>query len=547
MKTPLFIAAVLCLLGVTAHAEVKLPAIFGDHMVLQRDTFTAVWGTAAADEEVKVTAGAVTASTKADASGKWIVRLEKLPLTATGIDVIIAGTNTITLHDVLIGDVWVCGGQSNMALPLSGDSTGSTEVPKADHPDIRLFMVKPSAVWTPAADVKGQWQLCSPASVKGFTAVGYYFGKEIAADEKIPVGLLGDNLGATAAQSWTSLEGLQAEPALEKFVNIVKPLMADPEAAKKAHEDWLANGGQAHKDAVAKRNQEAYTAQQKGLPVPPPAPLYATPEPPFQGDDKITGDSGVPSSLFNGMISPILPFTIKGVIWYQGESGGQPYDIIFPNLITDWRKHWGQGDFPFLFVQLPNFRKPEPDSNGLNGMSMTREAQAGALKLPHTGMAVTIEVGDPNNLHPPYKEPVGHRLALAAKELVYGEKIVGQSPLYESATPDGNKINVKFKNTGTGLKIGQSPVVPPGATALPTTELKGFAVAGADGKYSEATATITAPDTVTVTAEAVANPTTIRYAWNSSPQCNLYNSADLPAGPFRTDTIAPPAPMAPKK
>jgi len=517
---------------VSGRAEVKLPGIFGDHMVLQRGTSVPVWGTAAPDEAVTVTAGSVTASTKADKDGKWIVHLDKLSLSTTPIELEVNATNKIALHDVLVGDVWVCSGQSNMAFALGEASTAKEEIPAANHPDIRLFIVKVTANFKPQSDCVGQWVLCTPDTARDFSAVGYFFGKEIAATENVPVGLIGSYVGSTPAQAWTSLGTLQGDPDLKKaYADPFTELAADPVAVKAAHDAWLASGGSAYLAAMKKFYEDNWAALQKGQhPPPQPAP-YAIPEPPYEGQTTIS------TVLFNGMIAPLEPFAIKGVIWYQGESNGgnSLYAKLFPAMIADWRKSWGQGDFPFLYVQLPNLGARSPNPAEISGWPVAREDQLDGLALPNTGMAITIDAGDGNNLHPPYKDIVGHRLAQYARHLVYGEDLVYSGPLYDSFKIDGNKVTITFKNVGTGLKIGTPPVTPPGSTPPPKNELKGFAVAGIDHKYSWAKATISGTNTVTVTCDRVSAPTSVIYGWDADPEVNLYNSADLPASPFRTD------------
>jgi len=539
MKPTSFIRLCIFLLSlglVSGRAEVKLPGIFGDHMVLQRDTSVPVWGTATPGEAITVTAGSVTASAKADKDGKWIVRLEKLPLSATPIELDVNGTNKIALHDVLVGDVWVCSGQSNMAFPLGEASTAKEEIPAANHPDIRLFSVNQNPRFKPQSDCTGQWVLCTPYTVRDFSAVGYFFAKEIAATEKVPVGLIGSYVGSTPAQAWTSLNTLQSDPDLKKaYADPLTALAADPVAVKAAHDAWLAKGGGAYLNAMTKWYEDNWAAQQKGETPPPQPAHYAIPEPPYEGQTTL------PTVLFNGMIAPLEPFAIKGVIWYQGESNGGDalYAKLFPAMIADWRKTWGQGDFPFLYVQLPNFGARAPDPGEISGLPVAREDQFNGLQLPNTGMAVTIDAGDGKNLHPPYKDIVGHRLAQYARHLAYGEDLVYSGPLYDSFKIDGNKVTITFKNVGTGLKIGTPPVMPPGSAPPPKDELKGFAVAGSDHKYSWAKATITGTDTVTVTCDQITAPTSVLYGWDADPVVNLYNSADLPVSPFRTDAPAP--------
>ena len=515
-------------------AELKPASLFQDHMVLQRGKPVPVWGTADAGKPITVKIGIQQATGKADDKGNWRVDLPAVEANATGQSMTVTdGDKTITLADVLVGDVWVCSGQSNMAFPMSTASTAKDELPKATNPNLRLFSVKTSPTFTPQSTCTGQWAASSPDSAKGFSAVGYYFGKEIAATENVPVGLIGSNVGGTPAQAWTSLEGLQSDPDLKTaYADVITKITADPAGTKAAHDAWLANGGQAFKDASAKWRADDWTAKSKGLPHTDPRPTPPTaPEPPYDGS------TALPTVLYNGMIAPLQPFAIKGVIWYQGESnaGGNTYSKLFPTMILDWRKHWDQGDFPFLWVQLPNYTERITDPNGPTGWASTREIQADGLKLPATGMAVTIEAGDGGNLHPPYKDIVGHRLALVAEHVAYGKDLIYSGPTFDSLKVDGAKAIVTFKNVGTGLKIEVPTVQPPKFVPPPTDKVAGFCIAGSDKQYYWADAAITGTDAVTLTSSSVPAPVYVRYAYGADPEVNLYNSADLPACPFRSD------------
>ena len=503
--------------SMSVSAEVKLPAVFGDHMVLQRDSAAPVWGWAAPGEQVTVTAGTATASTEAGADGKWLVRLPSLKSSAAPIELIVAGaSNKIVIHDVLVGDVWVCSGQSNMAFQMGQASNAREELPKANHPEIRLFSVKRKVALESQPDCEGKWSVCTPDSVKGASAVGYFFIKEIAETQKIPMALINTHLGATPAQAWTSLDALQADPDLKKsYGDRFTQFIANLDAVNKTHDDWLVNGGKDYKDAMTKYYGDAWQAKQKGLPAPPPPKLPATPEP-MHPDD-----ATLPTVLYNGMVAPLVPFAIKGVLWYQGESNAGQADLyrkLFPALIADWRKHWGQGDFPFFYVQLPNYR-PRVAQPTEGGWCQLREAQLQTLgKVTNTGMVVAIDVGEANDLHPVNKAPVGHRLALLARHDVYGENIVSSGPLYASHKLEGDKVVITFNHVGQGLK--------------PTGELKGFAIAGIDNQFVWAQAKIESPNTVSVWSNNVKAPTTVRYGWADNPEVNLCNSADLPASPF---------------
>lgn len=524
----------------------RLPAVFGNHMVLQRDTIIPVWGWATAGETVKVTAGSAAASAKADGSGKWLVKLAKLPASAAPITVTVtAPSKTITFTDVLVGDVWLCSGQSNMALPLSGASNATEELAQANHPTLRLFKPKTQAAIQPRPDCSGQWQLCTPDTAKGITAVGYFFAKDITESQKIPVGLIDTSVGSTPCQSWTSLAALKSDPDLEKFyVAPVAALIADPVAAKAAHDKWLAAGGAEFQAAMRKYYQDYYLATKNGQPIssiahPKPP---ATPEPPYFDNAVV-----FPTVLYNGTISPLAPFALKGALWYQGEgnaSAAALYGKLLTAMIHCWRDLWQQGDFPFYIVQLPNIgaRATQPEQ-AIGGWPLIREQmRLIAKKVPNTGLAVAIDLGE-KSLHPPFKCEVGRRLALAVRQDVYGEKIVGHSPVPESWKIDGDKVVIKFVNVGTGLKIGAPPKG--SLTAPPATDvIKGFSIAGSDHKFVWATARIEGQDTVVVSSSAVQTPVVVRYGWASYPEVNLYNSGDLPASPFSIEPPPAPTPAA---
>lgn len=514
-RTIVFQLAILLILASAASAEVKLHPLFTDHMVLQRDAKIAVWGTADAGEAVTVKLADAQANATADADGHWRVQLG--PMKATGPQQLsVAGkANTITLKDILIGEVWLCSGQSNMAFSVGGSTNAAEEIKAADHPDIRLFTVPRRPSETPQDNVAGAWQVCSPKTVGRFSAVGYFFGRELHKALKVPVGLIHSSWGGTAAELWTSEQGLAGVESLKDQLARrdagLKRLQADKAGYDQKVADW--------QKAVEKAKAEG---------AKPPA----RPRQPRLGL--------LPTFLYNGMIHPLIRFRIAGAIWYQGEanaSRAQQYETLFPTMITDWRKKWGY-DFPFVFVQLANYmpRSPEPrDSQWAH----LRDAQTKTLNLDKTGMAVIIDIGQARNIHPKNKQDVGRRLALAARAVAYGDKEVEFSgPMLEAMTVEGDKVRLTFRHAGGGLVIGP----PPGAiTAGPdeaprpgADKLVGFAVAGADKVFHWAEATVEGQDVV-VRSEKVAKPVAVRYAWGNNPACNLYNREGLPACPFRTD------------
>jgi sialate O-acetylesterase len=535
-------------------ADVKMPAIFGDHMVLQQATKLPVWGTADAGEKVTVTVGSETGSATAGSDGKWTVTLAPLPAGTTPVTMTVAGKNTLTFHDVLVGDVWICSGQSNMEFGLGNAHNAKDEIPQANVPLLRLFLVPKKTSLHPETDIaaapKGtlaaQWVLCTPDNIikvggwNGFSAVGYFFGREIQKTTGRPVGLIGTYWGGTAAQAWTSVEKLAGEPALKHYADLLAKTQGTyPQALLKfpaiqaAFEaslaKWKKDAGIAPDAPVT----PADLAKAKAAGLPP------APKPPAPPD----GGPNMPSTLYNGMIAPLIPYAIKGAIWYQGESNaGQPveYKTLFADMITDWRQRWGEGDFPFLFVQLAKYREPN------TGFAQLRESQLKTLALPNTGMAVAFDIGDQKDIHPKDKIDVGLRLALAAKHVAYGQTLVYSGPIFDKLQVDGSAARVSFTQIGGGLVIGTAPWTPAGATPLPNSNLAGFTIAGADKNWVPADARIDG-DSVVVSSPQVAQPVAVRYAFPFA-EGNLYNKDGLPASPFRTDdweVTAPPKPPAP--
>lgn len=522
-STPvLFIAALIAALSPKAGAVVRPNPLFSTGAVLQQDAAVPVWGTATEGEAVTVEFDGQTASTTAK-DGKWQVVLK--PHKAGGPFVLtIKGENTLSIQDVLVGEVWICSGQSNMAYALSGASTAATERPKANYPQLRMFTVSHAPSGLPLTEVTGKWSVCSPGSAGSFSAVGYFFGRDIHKATGVPVGMISSSVGGTPAQAWTSLAGLEKEPSLKSYVDAATAIRVDyPEKLKKYTAErnvfakqlaeWNDAGGKAYEAALKAwpaQNKAAVDAGKPAIPKPEFAqPKPANPTPPY-------GGSTQPTVLFNGMIAPLVPYAIKGAIWYQGEANagnGRGYRKLFPALIADWRAQWAQGDFPFFFVQIAPHNAMTPE---------LREAQLlTSLNTPNTAMAVITDYGTPGDIHPKNKEPVGVRLALAARALTYGEKIEYSGPVYDSLTIDGARAVLHFTHVGGGL-------VAKGG------ELKGFTVAGADNAFVKAKAEIVG-DTVVVSAEGVTAPAAVRFGWANVPEVNFYNRDGLPASPFRTD------------
>jgi len=520
-----------------ARADVKLPAFFSDHMVLQRDIPAPVWGTAAPGEKVAVAFAGQSVATTADASGRWQIKLAPLPANATAQVLTIRGTNTVTVNDVLVGDVWLASGQSNMDSPLSSGSAAQA-LPEATDPLIRFFKVTKSVAATPQSDVKGKWELSTPVTAKNFSAVAYFFAKEIRRTQNVPVAVFNDAWGGTPIKTWMNVESLRSSssPVLAKTLAEWEKALAQHRSVKDKPELMTAYYGDM-KDWETNVQPRIKAAKAAGKP----APADARPEP-VQPDPIAMPSSSkrpnTPTISYNAMIAPLAPYGIRGVLWYQGEadaSRGLEYRELFPALIQGWRTVWGQGDLPFLFVQLPsNGKDTVPVAAQSNTIPWLREAQARSLALPATGMAVTLDIGNPADVHPDNKIHTGQRLALVARETVYGEKITGTSPLYRDHTVSGGAIRIRFTNTGGGLVIGEAPWRPAGAEAWPKDKLVGFYIAGEDRKWVDASARIEG-DAVIVSAPSVTAPVAVRYGWASSPPVNLSNKEGLPAAPFRTD------------
>ncbi|MGN6506186.1 MAG: sialate O-acetylesterase [Tepidisphaeraceae bacterium] len=517
--------AVVAAMSAKASADVTPACLFTENAVLQRDMPLPVWGTATPGETVKVSIDGQSASAVAGTDGKWMVKLP--PLQAGGpFTMTIAGKNTLTLGNILIGDVWLASGQSNMEYGVTLSSRG--EIANANDSQLRIFKVEKAAALSPINDIRhgtdfdGKWVIATPESLAncggwgGFSAVGYFFGRDIRQFTHQPVGLIGSYWGGTPAQAWTSLEALANDPILAHYAGETTryaqqtkfPYPFHYSDFQAAHETWKQQVGQDYLDKQKAWKSDARKARAAHEPVPP-EPTPSLPEPP-----ELHGPE--PTLLYNAMIAPLIPYAIKGTIWYQGESNAgraKEYRELFPAMIADWRARWGEGNFPFLFVQIAPFHAMGPQ---------IREAQLLTLsKSPNTAMAVTTDVGDADNIHPKEKLTVGHRLALAARAIAYGDKIEYSGPLFDKADFDGGKAVVHFMHVGEGLMCKGS-------------ELKGFEIAGDDGKFVPATAKIEG-DTVVAQADRVAHPTAVRYGWANVPDVNLYNKDGLPASPFRSN------------
>jgi sialate O-acetylesterase len=479
LRRLILIASAAALLAPAARADVKPHPLFSDGLVLQRGANCAVWGTAAPGEKIAVEVGlpdkSAAGSDAADKDGHWLVRLPEMapggPYTMS-----ISGNNKVTLKDVYVGEVWVASGQSNMEQALANTANAKEAIEASKDAKLRLFTVPHKVSAEPVHEVNGKWAECGPDTVKSFSAVAYYFGRDLRKHLDVPVGLIHASWGGTIAEAWTPRQALEANPALRS----------------------LAPAG-----AIQPGN-------------------------PNQG-----------TVLFNGMIAPLLPYAVRGAIWYQGESNAgraYQYQTLFPTLIQSWREAWKNPDMPFLFVQLAPWMIPPPgnDRDRLDPLracdpaphesawAELREAQRlTSLHVKNTGMAVITDVGDATDIHPRRKEPVGARLALAGRAIAYGDKAESSGPVYKSMEVDGNRVVLHFTHAGKGLEAKGGALV-------------GFTVAGEDQKFSNALAEVKG-DTVVVWSDRVSKPVAVRFGWANCPVVDFWNKDGLPASPFRTD------------
>lgn len=491
-----FVVSLLCVFN-SAWGDVRLPAIFSNHAVLKKSEAVPVWGWAEPGEKVDVTLGTATASAVTGADGKWALKLDLSRAEAGPFELIVKGKNELKVSDVLVGEVWVCAGQSNMEMKLIQTGPEAKEVAAgAKNPMLRHFKVEKNSADKPAEDVKGEWLLADANGAKDFTAVGYYFGQAVQEAIGGPVGLINLSWGGSVTEAWMSPETLAGDAEL-----------------KAREKDLLVDAFPEGKAAIL---------------------------------------SKVPSGLFHGMLSPVVPYAITGAVWYQGESNARPgvsplYRKSLRAMVEDWRKRWGCGEFPFYICQLPNFQVKSKEPGQTGTWAELREAQTKFLETPNTGMAVLIDVGEEKGLHPLNKKDPGQRLAKIALAKTYGKDVAYSGPVFESAKVEDGKMRVKFAHADGGLKTSTIPATyAPKATEpdktkplvrnTPESEVEGFTICGADGKWAWATAKIEGADVLVWSAQ-VPQPVAVRYAWGDNPTCNLINGAGLPAGPFRTDNF----------
>ncbi|HWB27532.1 MAG TPA: sialate O-acetylesterase [Chitinophagaceae bacterium] len=459
----LLLVNILFLDVITALANVKPSSLFSDNMVLQKGVTVPIWGKAANGEKITVSLNGQSVSTVA-VNGKWMVKLEPLPYITTPSNITITGKDTLVIKNVLVGEVWLCSGQSNMERQLGPRppqpliTDWEKERDAANYPLIREYYVPLKYAADKIDDVNSKWVVCSPQTVSDFSAVGYFFSRDLYNNLKVPVGIIFSAFGGTPAEDWTSKAALENNPELTELV-------------------------------------KNYTAKQNG----------------YQPAGKLM------SGLYNGMIYPLMPFALKGVAWYQGEANNdnpKQYQIILSNMINNWRQDFGEGDFPFLIVQVAPHKEMTPE---------LREAQfLVSKKVKNTALIVTTDCGDADNIHPSHKQPVGERLAIAARALAYKQPIEYSGPVYQSYKIKGKQIILHFKHIGKGLVTKDN------------ASLKGFTIAGTDKHFVAATA-IVKYHKVIVSGDKISKPVAVRYGWANVPDVNLYNAEGLPASPFRTD------------
>lgn len=494
----------LVLLTPAARGEARLPKILSSHAVLQRDRPIHIWGWSEPGERISVSLNGSNRAAAGDRLGRWSVYLPAQ--TAGGpFQLTVTGGNRIVLEDILIGDVWFASGQSNMEMPLNGFpgsavvKDAAAEITQANHPNLRLLLVSKKAAPFPLADFEGsgEWTICSPKTAAEFSAVAYFFGRDIAIKERVPIGLIDSTWGGTPGEAWVSLEGLSSDASLMPvFASWAK--MTDEQAELPAMK--------------AAEKTEDNAARRANMPPP---------EHPWHPDPA----SWDPSWLFNGMVAPATQFGIRGVIWYQGETNSAlarapVYERVFSTLIADWRKHWRQGNFPFIYAQISSFKSTSEED-----WPVVRESQRRALAIANTAMAVTIDVGDADNVHPADKQTVGARLALAARAIAYHEDIEYSGPLLQQTDAEDGGLRVWFTHGDGGL------VAKGGA-------LQGFEIAGDDHRFVKAEGRIE-DQTVLVSNPQIEKPRYVRYGWQNAPTVNLYNSAALPASPFTSEPNMP--------
>lgn len=498
MRKPLFAILMLILASPACFAEIRTSAVFGDSMVLQREKPIHIWGWTDPDSSVDVSLAGKSETVKSDDKGRFDAKLPALKAGGPHELKIASGDQTLTYKDVLIGEVWLCSGQSNMQMAVGQSNDGMVESLAANFPNIRLITVPQVGTQERQTTFDGKWEACTPESVKQFSAVGYFFGRQLHQTLDVPVGLIDNSWGGSSAEAWVNRDQLKSSGKFDE-------LLARWRDTESTYD---------HEEMTAKYNAKLNEWKKSGKGRRP-----ASPRNPLTNQHR-------PANLYNGVLHPVLGYTIRGVVWYQGESNaGRAYQYrdLFPLMIQNWRDEWGQDDFSFYWVQLADFLNEVPDPSE-SAWAELREAQTMTLsRLPNTGEAVIIDLGESSDIHPKNKQDVGKRLARWALAKNYGYPIQYQSPTYQSMKSGNGKISLTFDHVGAGLDTFDVP------------KLLGFAIAGTDKKFVSADAKITSKNTIEVSSDSIAEPASVRYAWANNPVCNVQSKEGLPMTPFRTD------------
>jgi len=491
---------------VTLHAELKLPAIIGDHMVLQQNQADPIWGWDTPGTKISVAFAGKNYSAAAGTDGKWTLKLAPLPANATPQTLTITGSTKRELQDVLIGEVWMCSGQSNMSFPLRGGLNGDLDAAASKLPNLRLISVPQVGTQELQNDFKGAWKASTPEAAGNFSAVGFLYGRYLHQILNVPVGLIDNSWGGSDAEAWMRRSTLEQDPRFKLLMEkaVKKEAAVQSEKAKLDYEQAMIKWKAAVENAKAEKQ------------TPPRAP--ASPQQWLAGQNRV-------GNIFAGVVNPTIGYGIKGVVWYQGESNAPrayEYASLFPFLIEQWRKEWGQGDFSFYWVQLANYM-PEKAAPGESAWAELRESQTKTMQLANTGQAVIIDIGEGKDIHPKNKHDVAARLVRWALVKDYGMKLPYRSPEFKKLSVDGNNATVTLDCFGSKLR------------PFGVNEVKGFAVCGADKVWHWATAAVLVNNEVVVSSPEVAAPIAVRYAWADNPLCNLFSADGLPVTPFRSD------------
>lgn len=499
------LCTMLLIIAHFSHAKVTLPAILSDSMVLQRHQKVPVWGEAAPGEQIKVSFAGQQKQTRADSEGRWILYLSPLQANAQPASMLIAGENTIELKGLLVGEVWFCTGQSNMQLTLPETDNGEEAIAAANHPMIRLFNVSRKVAFGHEEGPLAVWQVCTPASVRAFSAAGYYFGVDLQKELNVPIGLVNASFGGSQVEAWIPVEYLLASPDLRPTVEREKVWEKERPQVQKQYDAAM---------AAWRTEIEKAKAEGKKEPRAPRVP------------DALR-EYRIAASIYDHMIEPLIPFATKGILWYQGESNeerAEQYGLLLPVFIKAWREQWKNAKLPFGIVQLPNYREVAAQPTDEAWSHLREQQRRTVAHTRNTGLIVTIDIGEAHDIHPKNKLDVGKRMARWALAEVYGKDMLATGPMFSSAKVKGNKMVLTFDEVGEGLKISEGD------------ELQEFAIAGSDKQWHWAKARIIDKDKVEVWADEVPEPVAVRYAFNNNPENpNLTNDSGLPAAPFRTD------------